>query len=234
MKTLCAFTSICEEDACWVLQYLKEAERLNMPFVMHFDRCTESLIGWVTSHKLCNGWTRQDDSGIEFNEQHKQLAFDIINYDDDGFAWAMAWDIDETYAHNQTGELEAILSSTWDCIDVRWLNLWGLPSHIRTDSGFDEGHRVKFYNLQNDRKWKFDHPITNGAKLVGREATLGDFRDHFVCLHWGMMTQKLREQHKARWDRIYTKAVGANPYGFWSHALDPTIRPVLVKHGYFS
>lgn len=38
--------------------------------------------------------------------------------------------------------------------------------------------------------------------------------------------------HKARWDRIYTKAVGANPYKFWDYVLDPEITQVVVENPY--
>lgn len=216
---VCAFTAVCEEDAVWIPQYLREAGRLGVPFVVHLDRWrgTRELL----THPLCVGMTKQE--GEEFTEQHKQAAFDIVaarKHD-----WAMAWDIDETFERRMHFDLPDA-----DCVDIKWLNLWGDSRHIRVDEGFAEGHRVKFYNLRSGA-WKFDHPITNGAKLQSRVASVA--KADIVCLHWGMATPTLRRQHKERWDRIYTKAVGANPYGFWRDAIETEAEAKVVEHAYF-
>lgn len=57
-------------------------------------------------------------------------------------------------------------------------------------------------------------------------------RHDLVCLHWGLFDRATRELHKERWDRIYSKAVGSNPYGLWKEALDETNLKV-VPHNYF-
>jgi hypothetical protein len=230
-----AFTSVCEEDACWIPQYLAEAERLSLPFVMHFDRCSLETKGKVISHHLFVGATFQDVPSKEFNEQHKQEVLNLAQAK--GASWAMAWDIDETYQRNTSflrSLQEGLLEPLADQLQVRWLNLWETPEWVRIDGPFDSPKRVKFYNLQGGRKWVFDHKITNGAKLVGgREPELALIP--FVCLHWGLMTHELRKQHKERWDRIYSKALKGdpNPYGIWQYALNPNIQPSLLKHGYF-
>lgn len=236
-----AFTSICEEDACWLPQYLAEAERLSLPFVIHFDRCGSDTKEKVTEHPLCLSWTSQDRPAVEFNEQHKQGLIDIlIRVRKMGRAkvnWAMAWDVDETYQRNATflQFMQAgLLNPTTDQLQVTWLNLWETPEWIRVDGPFGAPKRVKFYNLQEDRKWVFDHPITNGAKLVDRQEVETDFIA-FTCLHWGLMTHELRKQHKERWDRIYSTALRGdpNPYKIWEYALNPNVKPVTIRHGYF-
>lgn len=224
MSKTAAFTAVCAEDACWVPNYLAEAERLNMPFAVHFDRCLLPEMAW---HKLCIGHTQQPDPMIEFTEQHKQGIFDLVASKD--FAWAMAWDIDETFEADAPRKIAAIEAMDCDLVDIRWLNLWGDPNHVRIDGTFGGGHRAKFYRLLGE--WVFDHPITNGAKIRHREYRLGT--SDLTCLHWGMMTTELRTLHKERWDRIYTRAVGANPYGFWREAVNLAIEPVVIKHGYF-
>lgn len=224
--SVCAFTSICEEDRVWIPQYLAEAERLRMPFVVHLDRCKPETAGLFKRHDLLVGVTSQDDPKIEFTEQHKQAPLDLVAQKK--FGWAMAWDIDETYEFSAREKIDRIAAMSVDLVDIIWLNLWNDKAHVRVDGSFMSGHRVKFLNL-NSGKWTFDSPITNGPKLPG--AMIG--KSDLVCLHHGMMTHELREQHKARWDRIYTAAVGANPYGFWNYALDPTIQPQVQRHGYY-
>lgn len=228
MKTICAFTSVCQEDDCWVGQYLDEMARLRLPFAMHFDRCLADLRVRVLAHPLCVGTTRRDDPD-EFNETHKQAVFNLVQYKK--FDWAFAVDIDETFDRDAAVKLQAMAECDADYAKTMWVNLWGDKDHIRVDGPFDYSMRVKGYNLKH--QWKFDHPITNGCKAVDENGDVlpstacEDFPE-LVCLHHGMMTRELREQHKARWDRIYTSAVGGNPYKFWDYALNEAEFPPVV------
>lgn len=224
----CAFTSVCEEDAVWIPQYLEEVDRLGIDFAVHFDRCSGPTKASMESHPRCVGSTKQDDPSIEFDETHKQKVFDLVA--GERYKWAMAWDVDETYARNAPGILRELVASDYQLIDIKWVNLWGDPKHIRVDGAFAAGHRVKFYNLSTGQ-FLFNHPTVNGGKLVGGHCETTRRHD-FVCLHWGMMTEEIRVQHKERWDRIYTKAVGANPYGFWNYALSPDYPPTVVENPY--
>lgn len=235
-ELICAFTSICEEDHCWIDQYLMESERLGIKFAMHFDRCSDGTKHKILSHRNCIDHTYQDNKSIEFNERHKQRIFHKIyenQYRGGFYTWAMAWDIDETYEQCALQKIMVLENQTLrtDHAQVKWVNLWGDSSTIRTDRHYSSGHRVKFYNLSSGN-WIFDHPITNGCKLVGRRAR-PLLKMDLTCIHWGMMTLELRELHKERWDRIYTTAVGDNPYGFWKDAIDESIEPILEKHNYF-
>lgn len=229
---ICAFTSICQEDARWIMQYLAEIERLEVPFVVHLDRCQlgrryvgGKLIRRLINHSLCKGFTRQENQYLEFTEQYKQDILDLIASND--YAWAMAWDIDEVYERGAVDKL-GLLDSAVDCYDLPLLHLWEDGRYARIDGAFNGCHRVKLYNLQDGRCWVFDHPITNGPKLVSRVAVVEKLS--VTCLHYGLMTKSLREMHKQRWDRIYGTAVGANPYGFWNAALDES-GLVVIEHG---
>jgi hypothetical protein len=235
---VCAFTSLIEEDACWLPQYLREAERLAMPFAMLLDRCSEATAERVRSHPLCVGVARRATAAGEFTEDCKQAAFDIAVAS--GATWAMAWDCDETYERDAPRKIAEIAALDVDYVDVRWVNLWGDARHVRTDGPFGGGHRVKFYHLRR-RRWKFTHTITNGPKMVDRRGEVVSdpspreraAKHDLVCVHWGMYTPELRRAHKERWDRIYTAAVGNNPYGFWSYAIETEDQAVLVEHDYF-
>jgi len=241
-----AYTSVCEEDAGYAPQYLAEAERLAMPFAIHLDRCSTSTLRKFFRHPLCVGYTTQNNRSIEFNEQHKQAVFDLAAKQKP--QWLMAWDVDETFERDAPRKLLEIADLDADYVDVRWVNLWDDPKRVRTDGPFSQGHRVKFYSMK--LKWKFDHPITNGAKAIDRETgnvlvynphrpnskEIKRAQHDLVCIHWGMMTRELRELHKDRWDRIYSAALRGdkNPYGFWEYALNETdYPPVTSEHDYF-
>jgi hypothetical protein len=236
MKSVCMFVSVCREDECWVPQFLAEAERLKLPFAVHLDRLTNDrqvpgpTFERMVCHRLCVGVTSQPNQKVEFTEQHKQEVFDKVA--SLGYQWAFASDIDETYEQEARWKIEYISELDADLVDVRWLNLWGDKAHVRVDLNFATGHRVKFYNLRSG-KWVFDHPITNGAKLQGREAVT--VKNDLVCLHHGMMTPELRRLHKERWDRIYSTALRGdpNPLGFWRQAIETEKDAVLIRHGYF-
>jgi hypothetical protein len=232
MKNVCAFTSICEEDACWADQYLAEMGRLDLRFVVHLDRCSDGLKAKMSGHKLCAGSTFRDDPNVEFTEQHKQSALDLVRKAK--FRWALAMDIDETWEKGATAKLSALFDVP-DCLLARWVNLWETAGQIRVDGQFKDSFRVKLLRMDRAYKWTFDHPITNGPKAFasGNLVDVMPCRIDLVCLHWGMMTRELRLQHKDRWDRIYTRAVGANPYGFWNYALDEVAYPpVTMTHAY--
>lgn len=226
MEKVGVYTAICEEDKDWIPQYLKEVERIGFPFAVHLDKCSPETKELLRSHKLCIGSTENKKG--EFSEQHKQGVFDIISK---SCEWALAWDVDETW------EIEAPekLRNLPDCdyIDAKWVNLWNDKDHIRIDGPFSAGHRVKLYNVKR-YSWRFDHPITNGAKhVLPREEPRLEKMD-LTCIHWGMMTEEMRKFHKERWDRIYTSHVGANPYGFWSYALDPQYEANVVPYDHRS
>ncbi len=243
-NTIGVYTCVCEEDAGWVPQYLEEIERLDLDFVVYLDRCSAKTKLLFAEHPHCLDLVFQNDPDLEFNEQHKQKAFDRLVKA--GYDWAMAWDIDETYEKDAPRKLKHIAGLDTDYVDVRWLNLWNDVHHIRIDGPFQSGHRVKFYNLKTF-KWLFDHPTTNGAKACSADGKPLRYNPHkptalasprlvkydLVTLHHGMMTRELRELHKTRWDRIYTHAVGANPYGFWNYALDEdNYPPTIERHTY--
>lgn len=222
MATIGVYTSVCEEDKDWIPQYLKEVERLGFPFAIHLDRCSVDTKHLFTSHPLCIGATFNKKD--EFSEQHKQGVFNIIA---SKCTWALAWDVDETWEVDAPRKFADLPDA--DYMDAVWVNLWDDEDHIRVDGPFSRGHRIKLYNVEK-YQWKFDHPITNGAKHVhpGEEPRLAKM--DLTCIHWGMMTKAMRKFHKDRWDRIYTSHVGANPYGFWSYALDPQYEPNVVPY----
>lgn len=246
MKNVCAFTSICAEDAGWVGRYLREAERLSLSFAVHLDRCAPGdcdALHDLVSHDLCVGHTHQPNPAVEFTEQHKQAVLDLVAGLE--FKWAMAWDVDETFEATASHKIMDLTGggSGADWVAVRWLNLWGDRNHVRVDGEWANKHRVKFLNLAKKRRektrWVFDHPVTNGPKLVGVGddrnvfATAGELSD-LVCLHWGMMTPALRRLHLTRWDRIYSTALrgDANPYGFWRDAVATEGTAVTAAHDY--
>lgn len=241
LNTICAFTSVCEEDGIWVDQYLAEIDRLVMPFAVHLDRWspTSEVADRLLKHPLCVGSTRQNKVEVEFNETHKQRVFDlVVGF---RFKWAMAWDIDETFEASACTKIGEVLdqAATYDSVIVKWWNLWDDPYHIRVDGPFGSGYRDKIYNL-SARRWKFCSLVVNGPKLMCPSgeplpnSMMVHYNSDLVCLHHGMMTRELREQHKARWDRIYSTALRGdnNPYGIWNYALDEVkYPPVVVKYG---
>lgn len=234
MSKVCAFTAVCKEDERWVDQYLREVDRLQIPFVALFDRC---WFDRMSMHPLCVGGNSRAVADGEFTEQCKQSILDVVQ--GLGYEWAMAWDIDETYENGAAFHIWKALDQAdklTDWIDVRWLNLWDTPDHIRVDLNFAAGHRVKFYRMREGLRWVFDHPITNGPKLMSgnNPSFTTGAKSPLVCLHWGMMTAELRRQHKERWDRIYSMALRGdpNPYGFWKQAIETEHQAVTIKHGY--
>jgi hypothetical protein len=230
---VCAFTSICREDMGWVLGYLAEIDRLGIDFVVHLDRCARADIPEVcemVKHPRCVGMTSQDST--EFNEMHKQGVLDLID-SKRAYRWAMAMDADEVFEKNAPDKLSLLDAVKGFHVQVKWVNLWGDKSHIRVDGPFASSHRVKFYRLDAGIRWVFTSPITNGPKPYRCNSLLDESagleRIDLTCLHAGLMTRELRVLHKKRWDRIYSAAVGGNPYGMWDYALNEDRYPPTVE-----
>jgi hypothetical protein len=221
---ICFFTSATYLDDKHSARYLAECERLRIPFVIHFDRCPQWFKQKFRESVWYRGETSQDDPSVEFNEMHKQGSLDLICR---RFDWACAMDLDETWEPDFPGKVTKVLNPKYDLVDVRWVNLWGDTQHVRVDSPFDCCHRVKFMNLKSGHVWYYRSKVTNGCYSNRRDAVTSGLQN-LLCLHWGFVTRQDRIEHKERWDRIYTKAVGKNPYGFWNLTCDESITPQVI------
>jgi hypothetical protein len=136
--------------------------------------------------------------------------------------------------------LERFQKKRVDYVRVHWVNCWGDKDHIRVDGVFASSWRVKVYNVGRGWKWRFDHPITYGCKMVDSQGQVMEGvgrkeRLDIACLHHGLMTRELRVMHKERWDRIYSTALRGdpNPYGFWNLCLDEeNYPPEVIENPY--
>ncbi len=233
LRNVMAFTPVCEEDAWYADQYLAEAERLDMQFSMHFDRCSDATKERFKSHPLCIG-SSERDTPEEYTEKDKQLALDLLV---GKCRWAFHWDIDEVLDKDAIPKLAALESRKEDLLRTAWVNTWDDMQHIRVDTVFAAARRVKFYNMVGT-KWRFDHPITYGCKMIDVKGnSLNGYgikgETDIVCIHTGYMTRALREMHKERWDRILTTAVGNNPYGMWEYCVrEKDFPPTVVENPY--
>ena len=235
MNNIMVFTSICEEDNIWIDQYLAEIERLDVRFAIHLDRCSGETKERLVNHKLCAFHTTQDVKKIEFTEKHKQKILNLVVGSD--ATWALAWDVDETFETDAAAKFSHIAESDVDVINIGILHLWGDRRHYRSDSNLDEGSRERMLNVGKGSNWIFRYDTVNGPRAMDeyKKRTLETHVDrgrHLECLHWGFMDQELREYHKERWDRIYGRAMGRNPYGFWDHILNPNLKVEITEHNY--
>ena len=225
---ICAFTPICEDDVHWIPQYLSEVERLNVPFVVHFDRCSFDTQRRMRGSRLCLHATYQDDRSKEYDETMKQGAMDVAL---SRAEWAMHWDVDETWSRLPTEMPNAL------ALDVRWVNLWGDDQHIRVDGMFSEESRkrTKFYRRPpRHGRWVFRSSVVYGPTLLRNGVSVDvtpEYLSDVHCIHHGYKTPELRRQHKARWDRVYgSHSDGRNPYGTWEFICDDSIVPVLEDY----
>lgn len=232
-KDIAAFIGCCEPDAPWIDQCLREVKRLDVPFAVHFDRCSEPTKDRMRSHSHYIGSTSQDDPSLEYTEKHKQAVFDLLCLMN-RFQWLIHWDIDEVWEDSVADKLQQqVLGRSETHLRIIWANMWEDHYHIRSDDLMRPGRRVKLYNVSGGKRWHFDHPIINGCKLLDKDGTYrvadnveGD--TDIVCLHSGLMTDHWRAIHRDRWDRVYGAAVGKNPYGLWHAVMDPVKFPVTV------
>ncbi len=232
------YTSVCEADARWVDQYLAEITRLDLPFAMYFDRCSNGAIDKVLRHPNCVGSHNQPIPDIDYQESHKQPVLDMIQYANK-YRWAMSWDIDETFERDAPAKLQAIAKMEAELLTVRWANLWGDKDHVRTDGIFSKNEKVnpcytrdRFHRLGVGIRWYFIGPFVYAPYALkdGRKSMTITQASGLTCLHWGYMSRELREEHKRRWDHNYGTACGrTNPYGTWEWICDEVTNPPVVE-----
>lgn len=214
--TVGAFSCVCEEDAQWLPQYLAESERLGMPFVMHFDRCSKETQRIVRRHPNMVACTVYEGPE-KFSERTKQQPYQELKKRK--FTWAMTWDVDETFCKDAVQVFKEVLSvPDVETISMQWLNLWGSPDFLRIDEPFCTRYREKLYKLIIGFPWEWKCPLTNGPTLY-QKIPRNYVASNLVCLHHGLMTHELRLAHKLKWDRVYGRS-GGNPYNIWNHLLD--------------
>ena len=236
-RKVCAFTPTNEEDAqLFGDNYLRGLERHKIQFVMHFDRCKEETKKKFIQHPLCVGHTSQDNPNREYTEQDKQACFDVVWLHKNEYDWALHLDMDEWLERTADQKMEELLPNCQDDMLVcRWVNTWEKREQLRIGEPFGnsiQGNpRVKLYNLKvhpetaQKRRWFFDHTIIYGCKLVALDGTCPsgygtERQTDLVFVHFGLMTHDLRVLHRDRWNRVYGKAVGENPYQLWNHLVE--------------
>lgn len=235
-KKICVFTTICEPDSKYLDQYLNETFRLDLGFVVHFDRCSGATKLRMMEHPNFVASTAIDNPKHKYDERDKQEAMDIVR--DRGYIWALQWDMDETYEKLAPEKLRLVEESPNDVIITPWINLWNSPEFIRTDGHFSLGSilgkREKFYRVNggSNIRWRYKSAIVYGPS-PSIETKVNEQWLDLACLHWGYMTLGDRKLHKARWDHNYTAVFGRNPYGTWEYILDEVTNvPVIVENPY--
>jgi len=227
----CWYSSVCEQDAVWLDQYLREAERLKMPFSMYLDRCSQEVFNKVILHPLCVGVHSQDDPDREYDETAKQVVFEEACK---RAQYVISTDIDETWDrdfYNKFYHYERDLN--WDSLKVHFPCLWDSPDQIRVDGQFAgcSLDRTKIYRT-TDRLWIHKNACVQGAYLRNRRAV--ELSTEINCIHWGYMTRELREAHKAKWDRVYGAHNEKNPYDLWAMMCnEEQFPPIVEKHNLF-
>lgn len=234
MSQFAAFIEVCEQDVIHLDTCLAEVTRLGMPFGIHFDRCSEATKARVRAHPFLVAEHSQDDHSVEYTEMHKQGVISkimLLNR----FKWLVHWNVDEVWEKDTLQKLAKIADRDEHYLYCQWINCWGDVGHIRTDGPFNTP-RVKLYNLSKG-KWLANHAIIHGLKFLKTDGQIDESENvvkghvDLVCLHLGLMTRELREQHRERWDRIYNTATrgDGNPYGIWRMALDEETYPPTVS-----
>jgi hypothetical protein len=232
-SNVCLFTAILDEDSIWIDQYLGEVERLNLNFAIHFDRCYPETKCRLSNHPLCIGSISQEEDEQEFLETHKQGILDIVN-GRKGVRLAVALDIDERFERDAAAKLQELSRTNLVTVSCPVWQLWENESQLRVDPPFTGMYRQRGYNLRAGYRFVFDNYVVNAP------STRRDYRQRVLTkeplhekvdlhvLHSGMMTRELRLQHLERWNRIYGKARGRNPYNFWKHICDEENHPAKV------
>lgn len=218
---------VCDGDERHFDRFIAELARLGFPFAVHFDHCSDETKRCFKEHPLFLGGYEDDDPESFFGEDSRQSALDILVKH--GFKWMLSFDVDETLEKNAPEKIRKILETDADGADVvefPLLDLWGDDRHYRIDGPFRSSHREKMFRL-GIGNWRYGAATVHAPKCYPRD------KDHEVrvtkpdvfVLHWGIMNMEDVRFHTERWNRVYIKKTGSNPYGFYPYMNDPEANP---------
>lgn len=228
-RKIVACTPLCEEDAVYIPQYLAEVERMEVGFFVYLDRCSVGTKDALRRHPACLGSVSQDDPAVDYQENvREQLYQKAVEH---GCCMTILWDADETWSRDAPGLVQDWRQrKDWDCLRATWLNLWGDREHVRLDNPSNP-ERVKVHRVNGTVQWRWVGGIVVDP-YPSRQVRQLD--SGLVCLNHGLMTYELRLQHKARWDRIYGRMNGKNPYDYWDLLLDEERYPPVIAQNIYS
>lgn len=246
MPTLGMLICTCDADQKHFDRVLGEFTRLRIPFAVNFDHCCKETKRHFQSSPLYLGGKENDAVGKlddDFDESHRQGGLDVLMREPGRFDWAGYLDTDESFAPKVNEvEIQRMLAkcSDIDLIDTPLIDLWGDEKHWRDDGPFKNSHRERFYNLRSG-KWKYTSAVVHAPKLLKDQETVAR-RQHLqdplgtrvilypmYFLHWGIMNQEDCQFHIKRWNEVYTKKVGNNPYGFYEYIGKPDLYPPNIR-----
>lgn len=212
---------VCDGDERHFARFYAELTRLGFPFVAHFDHCCSNTKFKFQAHPLCTGWSTDDDPKSFFDESFRQQALDVL-VATRRFTHMIHMDVDETLERDAPEMILEIARSGVDVAKFRCLDLWGDDLHYRVDGVFAGSRREKVFKLLGN-KLKYPHPTAHAPNVTPEGGKRGDARvveTDVKILHWGIMNLEDAQFHKDRWDAIYTRKVGSNPYGGYTYYFD--------------
>lgn len=227
MKNIGVMFSTFDGDAKHFDRFIAELERLAFPFAAHLDHCCAETKKRFAMHPLCVGVHMDDDPESHWDESFRQSALSILQERE--FKWALSLDTDETLERKAPEKIVEATKLGADIVDFRVLDLWGDGRHYRKDGPFEESHREKLFNLRAG-DIAYYHPTIHAPKVKphGREVVVAKYYPIYV-LHWGIMDMDDVRLHTARFDAIYNRKVGGNPYTFYKDINDPATVPIIKE-----
>lgn len=203
-------------------RFRRELTRLGLPFAVYFDHVSRPTYDLFKSHPLFLGSYDDEDPGSHFTEASRQHALDILVRA--GFDRSLQMDVDETLERDAPRRLrEEVPAVDADVIVFPCWDLWGSHRTMRVDGPQSHGSREKVHRLRGNHL-KYPSATSHAPNVTPHGKTCRDarvFRMDLKILHWGIMDLADAQFHRERWDRVYTRAVGRNPYGSYEYYFDP-------------
>ena len=237
MKKLGIVLVTCDADQRYFPNILQEFTRLSFPFAVCFDHCCKATKKLFSAHPCCVGTC---DSPRDFDERHRQYAFDVLMKHDD-YDWITYLDTDEAFDRRALDLIPEIMEYDADVVWCPLLDLWGAGDCYRVGKGClgpcmgpDDSQtggkqlRDKFYNLRTG-SWAYLHPHIHAPSFTARDGSNRPARrkrSNLYILHYGLMKPEDGAYHELRWSTIYTRALGRNPY---EHTTDRGFYEIIEK-----
>lgn len=242
-KTLGLMFPVCDGprgDEKHFPRFLKEIDRLGLPFAVYFDHCTRETYKLFSSHRLYFDGFDDVDQYSSFDEGSRRYPLNILIKA--GFGHILQMDLDETLERDGPAKLRDVLKNGADVTGFWCLDIWDRPESSlseteepgfwrRIDGPFGAGKREKVFKVTgNTLRWPAATAHAPDVWPTGKtkEESVVKMADISV-IHWGIRNLADAQFHRERWDRIYTRAVGGNPYQGYEYYFDKATVPAYAK-----
>lgn len=231
-----AYVMFCEEDTKWLDGFFKNAEMVGVDIAWQLDNCSEETVKKIKEFKH-TVWIKEETE--PFLECFRRNPFNALK--ELGYDWAFHWDIDERWDISSDLQKDFDDADKKGAVSVFFPMFTAWDDKLRVDTIFKphthQSQTLRQRAYKTSENWVWRGKIVVSPYLIQDGENYLAYKRHYgnsPMVHYGCVSKEIREHHKERWDKNYTRAVGNQPYDFWKYINDEEVEVELADYKDFN